>query len=294
MYDPMKEPDGMRELLVTPATAQFWLSRYRYPDNRTVSEATVRRWAALMAANRWRVSNLDFFRNAEDDAVYLCNGHRRLLAVIKADKAVPFRACIGTLPTFEDVRQQYLTYDDPNAVRRLNEVIGGTALAVLGVTFTNQMRAAVALILDDFCNRSGRQRNMPVGIFAEQIKCISEWIPEFEIYRPLLPPTTETLRKGLVAAPVMGVALATLRYDREAAEDFWCRVSGDDGLERGTPEWLANRYIRESGFNRGINAGYRARYVATCWNATKQGRAISKAYPNVARPIQILGTPWKG
>lgn len=292
MYDPSIEPEGSREVLVTPSLAHVLLTRWSYPKNRTKSQSAIRRYAALMRANRWKLSSLDFFRNAEDDAVYLCNGHRRLRAVIQAERAVRFRACMGRLPTFEHIHEQYLTYDDPNSIRRLSEVVGGTSLEAVGPSFVTKLRAAVALILDDFGTPSPALRKMPMGVFAEQIELLTEWIPALDLYRSFLSGSggKEALWRGMIAAPAMAVALVTFRDDQEEAEEFWRRIAGDDGLEKGSPEWLANRYIREQGFNKGITPAYRSRYVAGCWNAMKEGRQAFKMYPNPSQPIKILGT----
>lgn len=98
----------------------------------------------------------------------------------------------------------------------------------------------------------------------------------------------------------MALAMVTLRYQPEVAEQFWQRLAVRDRLEAKTGEWhLAEELNRihqslGGGAKKRVDRGV-ARRAATAWNAHYHNRQVNFiTVRNPDGPIKIDGTIYKG
>jgi hypothetical protein len=103
-----------------------------------------------------------------------------------------------------------------------------------------------------------------------------------------------SIRKLLLRAAVLSVALVTYRYQPDTAHRFWPLLARDSGLVEGEPAHSLLRYLRETS-TRVVDPFSYQRAVASAWNAFVDGRKMNKVQPRASKdPILIAGTPHDG
>jgi len=94
---------------------------------------------------------------------------------------------------------------------------------------------------------------------------------------------------GVAGAPVIGVALATMRY-QPAADEFWMKALFDDGLRRGDPaKTLINWFLSKE--ERNTRPIVRARACSAAWGTHYEGRSLAKIHATSEKSSTIAGTP---
>ena len=102
------------------------------------------------------------------------------------------------------------------------------------------------------------------------------------------------LRRQLLRSGVLSVVLATYRYARSQAVQFWPAVCHDSGLTEGMPARALVHFLLTTP-SRVMGAPEYARHVASAWNAFYEQHALRTIVPRAgANPIRIAGTPHDG
>jgi hypothetical protein len=102
------------------------------------------------------------------------------------------------------------------------------------------------------------------------------------------------VRKLLLRASVLAVALVTVRWQGGLAQQFWPSVARDSGLSEGQPAHTLLRWLRETPTRR-LDAGGYQRLVASAWNAYVDGRELYRLQGRGGeQPLLLAGTPHDG
>lgn len=97
----------------------------------------------------------------------------------------------------------------------------------------------------------------------------------------------------MVRAPIMAVALATLRYQPSGATEFWSAVAADNGLQKGDPAKALLQFLRNLvGVTGNATQRYQSRAAAAAWNAFWRGDRVGYIKPGLMTAFTLLGTPW--
>jgi hypothetical protein len=183
-----------REVIMTPTLAREILGKNT--RNRTIRQNRIERYAAEMAAGRWK-------QNGEtisiSDKNNLMNGQHRLLAVIKADTSVKMTIAEGIDET------AFSTID--SGLSRT----GGDVLAMRGVSNFNQVSAMVRMILN---YKDGSSINTPRSPFQIEEAIIKH--PEIAQYATSFGPLFNIGRSVAVSV----CTIADLFSDEDSSEDI--------------------------------------------------------------------------
>jgi hypothetical protein len=126
---------------------------------------------------------------------------------------------------------------------------------------------------------------------------VEDWLSECETYIRLISAAPRSDQRALSRAPVVAVALATIRHQPDISQEFWTRAASQEMLASDDPRLRLMAFLRENkrvtGYRGVIREIHYSRYVAAAWNAFYEGRPLKllKA-SDISGPVRILGTPY--
>jgi len=233
---------------------------------------------------------------AEDSRVYLVDGQHRLWAIVIAERAVPLYIRHKSVKTFEEVAEIYARLDRGKS-RSVLDVLHGYDLATeIGVppTVLERLDNAPVFIETGFSYRTLHVAAQKSG--DERVEMLRAWREEISRYwNAIQGATSAAARRKILAGPVAGVALVTVRFQPERALSFWKTVADNDGLRLGTPARTLVDYLLGHPIVTHTDRARAARGAALCWNAAYEGRALKTVRVlDDTGPFAIAGTPLKG
>jgi hypothetical protein len=249
--------------LITPEIAGFLLTSFN-KSNRTLKPTKIKRFIALMKADRWRVTHqgISFSRSA-----MLNNGQNRLTAI--AQSGVPVKLYL----TFGEERSTFSVIDADMTVR------GGADTAhVLGYKNTANLAAAARLL-----------KNIEAGSFAAAITVGNDEIKDLVDSHPgLEEATTPGQRIGTrlrVAPSAMTIASYVIGRDAKDLrrfEVFVDRLCDGDGLRKFDPIFILREMIKDKSIDAGVrNSASRsithAASTIKTWNLWVRGKRAKQA-----------------
>jgi hypothetical protein len=279
-----------RVVRITPERAAAMLATLSFDRQRNIAPKHVEYLLAMM--QNGELSDL-LIQEAEfpNNRKVLVDGYHRLTALIQYGK--PLLAVIVTyhVNDEQELAERYAKIDRP-ATRKPKDMLrafGIEARAEMSSKVLSAVSAGVALDANDFPRHSG---SIGAKSLIQRTNAVDAWLSEGQAYAACLHGCTNEMSLLLTRAPVVAVALATLRYQTGAAETFWSRIAAEDGLLRDSPEgrllaWLrANRVTRVGQF-------MYCRYVAGAWNAYYENRSLKLLkVTDPSAPVTIVGTPY--
>lgn len=296
LTDPVVEMNTfmLGEELITPEIAADWLDRYRYSGQRAISAHLVNLYAQQMRLGLWAPTTIDFA--LVGTLRLLVNGYHRLEAIKKSGLAISLPIQVHRCRSMEEVRNLYGRLDRGKP-RSVFEAIGaGEFHADLGLT-PEQLRRLVSagpLIMGGFGSRYIAGNALASRSIDVRRSFARDWAPSMQQFVAAVARCPNQIRNLLTSSAVLGVALVSLRYRPEKAQEFWRSIALNDALRRGSPEHTLLNYIHNNRVNR-IGPVIYSRGVAFAWNAAYEGRALSYIrMPDPATPINIRGTPYDG
>jgi len=300
----MTVTESTRIIEITPAIAQQWLIEHKYEAQRRPDEAMVRYYA-----NEMRLGRFKQFTQIELDALegkkYLIDGQHRLLAVVECGLSQRFTLLEVPVSTREELDYRYAQTDRGKA-RTVTDQYRSLSLPQefgLTETQTNALGSAVMFIRGDFVRSSNK------GVSLEDKLTLMR---EYAIYAGYFYEVTagaiREISHTLTRQSTLAVALITYRYSAERfgiakVDSFWQAVATDDGLQVGDPRKVAHRHLLRVGMVGGaVNSRYAeripasesARYLAHCFNAFVEDRAIRFTRVFADSPIRIAGSSYTG
>ncbi len=292
----MDKNDSVELAVVTPQVAHYWLNNNKYHVQRNVNRQRVARYESDMKHGEWGLAEAAIVLGVRPSGEHLLNGQHRLAAILST--GIPQRSIVLRLhfASEEDMDKAYANMDR-GYIRTMRQGIAamGTAEKV-GVT-AHTMKAAIGslrLIGNGFARRGSSGRAQIVLSNPSIVDQIAyQWKEPIFAYQHATYGANHKARDWFFNAPVMSVALVTLRYSPQCAMDFWRVASENNGLQRGEPahvlyDILSTTRVREKGEE------WYSRAVATCWNAYADGRPLNSARVYAETPITIRKSPFHG
>lgn len=255
---------------VGPAVAADWL--LHNTGNRALKESRVEYYARLMREGLWRNDNPEPLAFDWDDA--LRNGQPRLSAVVRSARTGVFLVARGLDPALGDV------IDTP-AIRTAGDrlALAGGVTPALGARYAATIRGLVAW--EEFPERGPFERQPTARSNAEMVTLLPKFVGLLTLYLPLASRITQAgIRGG--ASLWLTVLCRFHQIDPAAAEAFGEALAGGEDLSRGNPVLVLRNGLIRSAVDpatrpgSGVGRLVTARYAVQCWNAWREGRALSE------------------
>lgn len=222
----------------------------------------------------------------------LVDGYHRLTALVEYGQSLLAVIVTYRVASEDELNERYAKIDRP-ATRRPADMLrafGVDQQTDLSARMLKTISAGAVIVANDFPRNSGGNNQKSVITRTNDVK---KWLEEGQAYAACLAGCTNEIQILLSRAPVVAVALATLRYQRGPAETFWSRIAADDGLSKESPEGSLLRWLRANRVNQVGQQVIYARYVAGAWNAYYEGRALKLLkIADPSAPVVIAGTPF--
>jgi len=284
-------------VLITPELAQQWLDE-TFPGQREIREWHVKELVGLMHDGVFLSRPIT--RHFVGDKAYVTDGRHRLSAQVKAGKSYWTTVEDYLDCTLEEVRAAYMAID--RGVRRTDaDMVRASDVAHridMQSSEVNRLSSAALLIHKKFYPHGSMDQQIETRSPLLRAHLIEMWAPEAKKYFAIANQAKPGLRKLLLQRAVMSVALVTLRYQPDQAEEYFTLTALNDGLRMHQPEHTFIRLLTgqlTAGVLINSSAGncILARQVAALWNAKYEGRDVEyvRNY-NPRLPIRIAGTPF--
>lgn len=254
--------------------AHLLLQRNPADENRKLSQATVEKYAADMAAGRWQGLNGQTIVISKDG--YLNDGQHRLNAVIECGGNIPFTVVFGA------ERETRLTLDQ-NKVRTSGDYLG-----MSGIKYPNET-AAVATILFAFernCIGSTvskvihhDSRPTKATLHAYALKNMADIERGIEAVKG-------TAARRLSAPSRIAAALVIISRaaNWEDAETFVASVIEGDSLGRSNPAFVARERLLSERLSGTTPVLRTLEILFRAWNAHRRGGRMTKMALNGKLP----------
>ena len=282
---------------VTPKMAREWLRQNIFERQRNMRPHHRDNLVKEIQAERFiQGTQIHFVRC--DGERFLVNGQHTLSAIEKSVIPVTLSILISDADTMEEVAELYSRHDNHLSRSILDAIRARDLHSQIGMSLDHARRVAGAV---RFISSGFRRSDTNISredVLAE----IRDWEEEGSAF-------FDAIKKGHMAqslitkAPILSMALVTLRHQEVAARKFWIQVARDDGLHRGDPrkalhEFINMTRVRHGAFVRGtsvVTQAYTARAVAAAWNAFFSKKSLTRIHVyDPDREILIKGTPYKG
>lgn len=226
--------------------------------NRNVRALKVERYAADMAAGRWRLTG-EAIKITADGVVI--DGEHRLRAVIKSGTSIQSLVVYG-------VALDDRVAMDTGAPRRLSD-----HLKFLGETNCNELAAAVYVL---YCRHRGHY--LLSGYLEPSHQ---QLLAELEKHPGIRDSLSAVMRVCQLLRMSKGVC-AALHYDMSTidssdADDFWERLYSGECLTNRDSIMVLRKRMEESAMTRGpkLDRVYVQAFIIKAWNAYREGREIA-------------------
>jgi len=233
--------------------------------------------------------------NGSGRTVVLIDGYHRLEAIAEGDKTYEFDA--KYIP-YENDDELALIYSriDQGRKRSVSDTFAAFGLledARLTRTDMNRLGSATRLIDAGF---AGLKLRIPLEVHKNLIE---EWAPEMREMVAFLAGKDFRTRGKFLIAPVLSIALVTLRHNHDMAVEFWKGAIDDDGLKVGDPRKAFLQFMDK--YAHGHGGDYRSfmprkkylMYVARAWNNWVEGATVSSIrVKSAVEEMEIATTPY--
>lgn len=278
---------------ITPSLAARILTEAHFDGQRKVVEGQAQLYAEAMRRGVWlKNSQIAFCRVGS--RYYLVNGRHRLTGVTLAKMPIEFQLAIYDCKSEAEVQAMYSRFDTMIRKRSHENVIHAFDLAgkaEVSKTIARAIYRAIPFIVNDMKSHKGYTDKAKAGLVDMRLDACLPWFDSARLLERCLEECDTTPKKLILRnGGTSAVALVTLRYQPEAAIEFWSGLAKNDGLRKGDPRHtLLNALL-----TRTLNSHHNGSVLvpALAWNAFFENRSLSiiKIYPNVLP--QILGTPF--
>ncbi len=294
---PVELVSSARAISVTPDMAFRWISEdHRFDRQRPLRPRHVAELIQAMRGGTFATGTIMFAYCEALNRTFLVDGQHRLTAIVESGISQRLYIAAETVPDYRALADLYSRLDR-GAGRGMMDVIRAQSLgSEFGLTdyVVHRLSPALPLIMVDF--QMSRLTSGVTRMGDERVRMAREWSSEIGWYwdclHPERPDTVVT--KRMQASPVAAVGLITLRYQHDRAMEFWTAVAANDS-RKDTPERTLADFLRTFSGKDGGTVNYRARAVATAWNAFYEGRELRMIKVIDPRaPIRIAGTPYTG
>lgn len=276
---------------VSPLYAAEILEKTDFAGQRKTSAKWVSKFAEMMRRNSWLDHSQIAFCHL-GDRWYMVNGKHRLHATIEANRSILFDFVVYDCQTMREVETIYTRFDTELRKRSAEQIVSAFDLAdKLGIT-RGAARAVFSAAKYLQTGLAAPTHYKDLLLVEPTLDIAMQWRREAQIYDELLNGSESGLRKRLLNAGTMAVAMITLRHQPERAFSFWSGVANNDGLRKGDPRHTLITALLGRGAQENVDASVLLPMVA--WNAWYAGRTISFLRIANNPRVELLGTPVRG
>lgn len=265
---------------LSPANAKTWLDTLDMSLEREIRPLWARHLHEQMMAGRF-IGRTVLITAVNGEVEYLLDGQHRLMALARG--GVPPAEFIVNRYRVEGRKEAAIIFGklDQGLKRRLGDVANAyelfdlTGFKARGPI--NKVAAAYKMIETDFgygLNAGHAFLDLDVTVGH-----VVEWAPYGHLFYDAI--GRGGIRALITKAPVMGVALLTLKAEPEQAADFWHQVNQNDGIGRHDPRARLHRWLYESRMKGATPTQGRvytnstfALTAAKCWNSYLEGKSV--------------------
>ncbi|HEX6827170.1 MAG TPA: hypothetical protein VF077_12705 [Nitrospiraceae bacterium] len=287
----------LRHELITPDSAQSIVTQELYAHQRPLSQAVVREYALAMRNGDFRQGTVISFCLL-DGRRYLINGQHTLHAVILVQQPLEVAVEEIAVESAEELARYYGQFDRVR-LRSLQHIYQAHAIHEslnLNKSQAVCLGACLPLFVSGFSQIGPREDSLRMYTANPRLRmaCMEHWVAEASMFFSLIKGAPGVVSMNIRRAPVMAVALVTLRFAPEEAEDFWQNACQDDGLAQADPRHTLHLFLRTTKAGEFAPHQY-SRYVAAAWNAGQSKRRLKNISPQPEHlPIVLTGTPHDG
>ncbi len=283
---------------ITPSIAEQWLQEFSYSGQRRINKNHVDFLAQEMAAGRFSTS--EFRMVHENGKAFITNGQHRLHAVIQSDviitATVLHREAGKEINGISEVALDYST-SDINKRRNISDALAATQIvheSGLAPTQFNRFAAALKPIIGGFAPGSYGSTTPIVRSFGIRLNAIDFWLETGRLFFVIAQGGERIIVNPISRQSILSVALVTLHYQHEKANEFWQHIIHNNGLKVGDPCRALERLLLTTPDRMKPTPEW-SRLAAAGWNAFYEERdlKILKVH-DAAAPIVLNGTPYDG
>lgn len=279
-------------MMIGPDLAEQIIAELRFKGQREANAKHVTVLAELMRRGVFTAGTQLHFGQFEDDgSLHLLNGQHRLLAVIAAKTPMEFQVLISQAINERELATLYWRHDRAARLRNANDVLGAEGICAqfgLNKSIAAKGYSAVGIIIADFVRAEALGNPFLTRSDEARLEAAQPYWPLMAAYQAAIATAPAAIKRKLMGAGIMAVALITLRYQFDRARLFWYRVGENDRLAKKDP---AATFLRDLQ-NKKIDSAYEwAKVAAAAWNANYREEFIH-VLKVVDGPIVISGTPY--
>jgi hypothetical protein len=279
---------------MAPGIARRILDELNFAGQRRIKKARVAERLKEIRNGSWEAQiSVVVLVELPDGSMQLIDGQHRLTAIVENNVGVATCLKIITARNDEDVRRFYAKYDMKGAGRSEAELLSASGLAleleVKPATATGLLKAMPIIENSMEPSTKGEGKEHLAG-FDFRLGKAYQWDAEARAFDAIVEKADTFLKRKLLRAGTMAVALYTLKHSRIKALEFWTGVAENDGLRKHDPR---ARLIADL-VNRTLSTGNIRQWVqqsTLAWNAYCQGRDLKIIKCVDGAAIVIDGTP---
>jgi hypothetical protein len=290
----MKTPT-VEMLVVTPAIADTYLRHSVYERQRNRAEWHVSRLAHEISEGRF-IAGTQIHFGVIKGREYLVNGQHTLAGIVRSGNALTLSILRTPCDGFDELGQLYGRHDRHRG-RTPHDGFLGMGLANelnMSEAEINSFGSGLKYVLMDFRRVSvtvNSEIAMSLDFLADRMR---EWAPAAGLYYDHTRDARHGMKGTFRRAPVVGVGIATFKYQPVKAAEFWGGAAADDGLYRTDPRRALNSFLASQTTMHGDPLNY-MRTVGSAWNKFFEGGEAQFLRPiDVGKSgLTLRGTPYK-
>lgn len=283
-------------IVLAPQTAQRIVEELNFPGQRRVDQSRVQNRLLWLTNGRWSHAFSITLARLPDGRLWLVDGQHRLHAIVLHGQPVKVRIIVHDVESEEEARALFAGFDRSDSVRTDIQMLNAAQLSErtgLSKTMTSALYQAIPFLMTEL--RSGRgQWQGDAYVPARQVKskmdALLEWVAEAKQYSADIAGADSHVKRKLLGAGCMAVALMTYRYQPQRAHEFWRGVAEDDALPKHDPR---KRLLTDFAERR-LNSGSAMQSVfqpMLAWNAWNEGRELKIIRIRDTTRLNLWGTP---
>lgn len=291
-----KAPD-QRTITIHPGIASRILTEANFPDQRKITEDRLYAAKHSITNGTWNPYHTIHFVLLADGAFWLVNGQTRMTAI--AETGMPQKVGVVVQPVADEheAREIYTQFDKAAGIRTSQQLLNAAGIARdldLPKQLTNYLYSAMGIIANDMQIPKGSsidEKSVAARNMENRMAAIGEWKTEAHVYAAAIEDAGKDVRRQLMRAGTLAVALVTFRYQPERAAEFWVRVADGANLKKNDPRLTLARDLPSRNTGIGIS-NHSIQQAALAWNAYMENRELKiiKCIPEWR--MYIAGTPF--
>src|SRR5580765_1082913 len=225
--------------VVDSTEAKLMRNTMTFARQRDMEDSNTQRLAAEMRRGTFIPYTQIYIAVYPDESMAILNGNHTLEAIWVSGLPQPLSITYHPVADIDEAARIYSSFDNQK-IRTIKHSIRASGHDKGFVNLSRDTKddaavgSALRVILQDWCQGQGRNYKI-----ANRLD-INDMVPFYHDacvnLSEVIDGCTEVQRKLTKTAPVMAVAIETMRWQVDLAREFWGNFAQDNGLYRGMPE----------------------------------------------------------